>query len=74
MSKKRILLLAHGKKAEDPKFHEAYRWLEGDGHDIELVKTKSEDDMAHGVQKLVSHFDGAPQDLQQDALLCNHAA
>ena len=56
------------------KFQEAYRWLEGDGHDIELVKTKSEDDMAHGVQKLVSHFDGAPQDLQQDALLCNHAA
>lgn len=57
MGEKRILFLAHGKKAEDPKFQEAYRWLEQDGHDIELIKTGSEADMGNGVQKLVSNFD-----------------
>lgn len=57
MGKKRVLLLAHGKKAEDEKFQEAYKWLVRDGHDIELIKTGSEEDMAEGVQKMVSHFD-----------------
>lgn len=61
MSKKRVLLLAHGKKAEVEKFQEAYEWLQADGHKVELIKTGSEEDMAKGVHKLVSNFDSTLQ-------------
>ena len=62
MGHKRVLLLAHGKKAETPEFKEAYAWLEKDGHDIDLMKTGSPEDMSKGVQKLVSHFGGKHPD------------
>ena len=58
MGHKRVLLLAHGKKAEKPEFKEAYAWLEQDGHDVDMIKTGSPDDMAKGVKKMVTHFDG----------------
>ena len=58
MGHKRVLLLAHGKKAETPEFKEAYAWLEKDGHHIDLMKTGSPDDMSKGVKKLIAHFDG----------------
>ncbi len=58
MGHKRVLLLAHGKKAETPEFKEAYAWLQKDGHDIDLIKTGSPEDMSKGVKKLVSHFGG----------------
>ena len=62
MGHKRVLLLAHGKKAETAEFKEAYAWLEKDGHDIDLMKTGSPEDMSKGVQKLVSHFGGKHSD------------
>ncbi len=58
MGHKRVLLLAHGKKAETPEFKEAYAWLEKDGHNIDLMKTGSPEDMSKGVKKLIAHFDG----------------
>jgi len=58
MGHKRVLLLAHGKKAETPEFKEAYAWLEQDGHHIDLMKTGSPEDMPKGVKKLIAHFDG----------------
>ena len=58
MGHKRILFLAHGQKAEKPEFKEAYAWLEKDGHEIDLVKTGSPEDMAEGVKKLVTRFKG----------------
>lgn len=61
MGPKRVLLLAHGKKAEKPEFKEAYEWLEKDGHDIDMIKTGSPEDMAKGVKKMVTHFDGMPR-------------
>ena len=65
MGNKRVLLLAHGKKAETPEFKEAYAWLQKDGHKIDLVKTGSPDDMSSGVKKLVTCFDGVLQVLIQ---------
>ena len=58
MGHKRVLLLAHGKKAEMPEFKEAYAWLEKDGHDIDMIKTGSPEDMSKGVKKLVTRFKG----------------
>lgn len=58
MGHKRVLLLAHGKKAETPEFKEAYAWLEKDGHHIDLMKTASPEDMSKGVKKLIAHFGG----------------
>lgn len=55
---KRVLLLAHGKKAEKPEFKEAYAWLEKAGHDIDMVKTGSPEDMSEGVKKMITHFNG----------------
>ncbi|DBA99344.1 hypothetical protein WJX82_009085 [Trebouxia sp. C0006] len=57
MGHKRVLLLAHGKKAETPEFKEAYAWLEKVGHHIDLMKTGSPEDMSKGVKKLIAHFD-----------------
>ncbi|KAL3140306.1 hypothetical protein ABBQ38_004571 [Trebouxia sp. C0009 RCD-2024] len=57
MGHKRVLLLAHGKKAEKPEFNEAYAWLEKDGHAIDMIKTGSPEDMSKGVKKMVTHFD-----------------
>lgn len=57
MGHKRVLLLAHGKKAETPEFKEAYAWLEKDGHDVDMIKTSGPDDMSKGVEKWTSHFD-----------------
>lgn len=65
MNKKRVLLLAHGKKAEDEKFQEAFKWLTEDGHKVELIKTGSEEDMAKGVQKFVSSFDSRSCDCSE---------
>lgn len=58
MGQKRVLLLAHGKKAEKPEFKEAYAWLEEDGHKIDMIKTGSPDDMSEGVKKMVTQFNG----------------
>jgi len=58
MGHKRVLLLAHGKKAETPEFKEAYAWLEKDGHHIDFMKTGSPEDMSKGVKKLIAHFHG----------------
>lgn len=60
MGHKRVLLLAHGKKAEKPEFKAAYAWLEKDGHDIDMIKTGSPEDMSKGVKKMITHFDGTP--------------
>ena len=58
MQHKRVLLLAHGKKAEKPEFKEAYAWLQKDGHKVEMIKTGSPEDMSKGVKKLIDRFDG----------------
>lgn len=55
---KRVLLLAHGKKAEKPEFKEAYAWLEKAGHDIDMIKTSSPEDMSKGVEKMITRFHG----------------
>ena len=68
MGHKRVLLLAHGKKAETPEFKEAYAWLEKDGHDVDMIKTSGPDDMSKGVEKWTSHFDG---EAGQHRLCCN---